>query len=73
MCRSMFGIRTSAPSSCFQLTVPYYQSCLLNSAWSAGFTRAQISVILQTHHTTDSGVGMQLVTMEWSSAIHIVL
>jgi len=69
----MSGIHTSAPSSCFQLTIPYHQICFLNSAWSAEFTRAQISVILQTHTTTDGGVGMQLVAMEWSSAIHIVL
>jgi len=54
----MTGIRTSAPSSCFQLSVPYYQSCLLNSAWSVEFTRAQISVILQTHPTTDGVLGM---------------
>lgn len=69
----MSGIHTAAPSSCFQLTVPYYQSCLLNSAWSPEFTRAQISVILQTHPTTDGGVGIQLVAMEGSSGIHIVL
>jgi hypothetical protein len=66
----MSGICSSAPS-CFQLTVLYYQCSLLNSAWSAELTRAQISVILQTHPTTDVVVGMQLVAMEGSSAMHI--
>jgi hypothetical protein len=55
----------------FSVNCSLYQSCPLNSAWSAEFTRAQISVILQTHPTTDVVVGMKLVAMEGSSAIHV--